>query len=139
MSKLLQEVSNDQYTRYGGTLVIPYLDLIMGIPKHQANLTSYYKSAGRTIRGFYFISITLTMLIMMIVFNLLNLSHLLGFESLVILAIIVFTLSQINNFRKMIYFKDNVYSKVCKKHFAILLLQTIVFIIIGGLVYSNMI
>lgn len=135
MKKRYEEVTDEKYLRFGGALVLPYVDLIKGIPKHETNNIGFYNSVKWTLRKSYFISNVFTLVILSIVFGLLNITLSNAITTYIISVITMLLVSQINNMRRITYFNDEKYSKVCKTYFLTILVQTITYVALSTILY----
>ncbi|MGS0973718.1 MAG: hypothetical protein ACVCEJ_10895 [Candidatus Izemoplasmataceae bacterium] len=128
MKKLYVEKTEDIYKQIGGGLVLPFFDLLRGIPKHKTNSTKYYRSSYRImILSLFSTSICLFFIAYQIVMD--------GIYALALSLFTAFLFSQFNNLRRVLYFGDNEYTKFCKKHLIRTVLQLLVYLAIGVYVY----
>ncbi len=128
MKKLYIEKTEDIYKQIGGGLVLPFFDLLRGIPKHKVNSIKYYRSSYRIMRtSLFFTSICLFFIAYPIVMD--------GIYALSISLSTAFLFSQFNNLRRVLYFGDNEYTKFCINYLIRTILQLLVYLVIGVYVY----
>lgn len=133
MRKIYVKSKDDFYVQVGRGLILPFFDLVRGVPKHETNSKMFYDSTYKIMRISTFITyIFLFIIIYPVLMN--------GVMTQFISLLLILLVSQINNFRRNNFFKDYEYTKFCKKYFVRTLVQVIILFIIsisGYLIYIS--
>ena len=140
MKKVYKETAMSKYILKSHSPGIPWIDLIVGIPKHEKNDKKYYKSTFFPIHHSIFITYVCNVIFGLVlttlgiyIFSIEVLDDFwiwmfIFWLSLSAMKIIV--ISQINNVRRVRYYKDTEYSKFVKKHFIWVVLNTVVMLLL---------
>jgi len=136
MKKVYKETSMCKYILTSHSPGIPWIDLIIGVPKHEKNDKKYYKSTFFSIHHSIFITYVSNVIFGLVlttlgiyIFSIDVIDDFwiwMAIFWLILSGMKIIVISQIKNVRRVRYYKNLEYSKFIKKHFIWVVFNTVV-------------
>lgn len=123
MKSVFKEKSENSYVCVT-TILLPFVDLVSGIPKHIHNSKKYYKSAMFNLLVSLFYTYVCVLPIPYLIFE--------DFKiTMIVSPVIIFCMTMVNSIRRLMFFNDKKYTVVVIKYLVFSFMISILLIALG--------